>query len=122
MVFGQNLKIMTSAKKDTIGKSISRGAEWQSSEQRVMSSLGLPFCGGGGGGAKRLGTVHLLPRGLQAKSLQTERYNPQTVYVMSYHYVPYDMHAKVYMTRPTGILQGSQVTSSFHTPQPMLSS
>ena len=28
MVFGQNLKILTSAKKDIIGKGISRGAEW----------------------------------------------------------------------------------------------
>ena len=29
MVFGQNLKILTSAKKDTIGKGTSRGAEWR---------------------------------------------------------------------------------------------
>ena len=29
MVFGQNLKILTLAKKDFIGKSIPRGAEWR---------------------------------------------------------------------------------------------
>ena len=47
MVFGQKRKILTSAKNDTIGKIISRGAEWCEFQLRstfqsgVMSALNV---------------------------------------------------------------------------------
>ena len=41
MVFGQNLKILTLAKKDTIGKSISRGAEWHKFQLRSTFHCGV---------------------------------------------------------------------------------
>ena len=41
MVFGQILKILTSAKKDLIGKGISRGTEWRKFQLRSTFHCGV---------------------------------------------------------------------------------